>query len=1017
MKFKVLISPICLWIIYCQGTVASSSNDLGNVTRNLRPVPIDLRNPDSRQYGSAGPGPAHLNLILKQNGTAYGTTISEVQKEQRRLLQEIQQAGIEYELLENPMTGLVNAIPMRIKDRKAINKLRRMNGVEKVLPIVEVTLTSKPVSGEDLPNRHLQALQRRDDRGASIRTMMLPHDVSGVSVAHKMGLSGKNIKVAIIDTGVDPSHPALGENCFGKPDCILAKFDDLVEPANTFPKDCGMGGHGTKVASILGGQREKVLGKHTQEPKGFVGVAPGVKLYVYRVYDCDTRGRSDWLSTAVERAVMRDKVDVINLSLGNADPWALGALGIAIDTVSKKYPKVHIVATAGNDGRRPFVVSGPGVASPILSVGAVDNRFVLSRVLLAGKTRIDYLYDVNFPINGTAIDRKPLLVVRPYGTSSIEPCKNATLIPEMLKGSGALQNLSTFTLMIYQDNCPDDYLELLATYGERAGAASIILVLSGNDLSSLSARGGMSTTAKWVKITKKDADHAILQRSPKQLTPGVWRSSISLRLLGSTDHVVRNANAGKLSAFSSYGPTATFDLKPQIVSFGGAIVAAKLGGDYVQADGTSYAAPYVSGSIALILEKMGNNGITAEDMRRLLMNTAVPAMQRMPTTRESADDDSIDEALDSGDDDSAALSGLISMPVQGQGAGVMNVHRALMSYVSNESLRPSALPLVPRGFSDKVELQMTEKGETSSFQYLKTIEIYPPKGNTGGIIFIARHIPACALDAETDSPTIHFAELKIDKATPRSVPNTYSLSVAPPKSRSLSVTIATSNSIPAGTLFSGFLQLSPSGGKGSHALYIPYSGIAGSLKEIPMYSAEKSKTLQLIRIETFASGASNEVPVPWNSDIPIPFTMSDPWSLLRVAFATRKPARQFSVFVIHHGKLTGKTASKENSDGSAPEEEEDQLEPIDLGNGTYLMGHLYRGEYVSALTSSAFWSTDSYPVQRFHPEYNSDVPVALPIPGKYQIILASWWGSQPLANDVELLHKGKLFAGPMLQFS
>ncbi|EOA80850.1 uncharacterized protein SETTUDRAFT_63240, partial [Exserohilum turcica Et28A] len=96
------------------------------------------------------------------------------------------------------------------------------------------------------------------------------------------GITGSGIKIAIIDTGVDYSHPLLGK-CFGK-GCVVGYGFDFVGDEYTGkntpvpdpdPMDCS--GHGTHVAGVIAAKENDF---------GFAGAAPGVALGAYRVYGC-----------------------------------------------------------------------------------------------------------------------------------------------------------------------------------------------------------------------------------------------------------------------------------------------------------------------------------------------------------------------------------------------------------------------------------------------------------------------------------------------------------------------------------------------------------------------------------------------------------------------------------------------------------------------------------------------------------------------------------------------------------
>jgi subtilisin family serine protease len=83
---------------------------------------------------------------------------------------------------------------------------------------------------------HKSAIGKLNDPSSSDKTsrdegfpFYAPHAMTGVDQLHNQGLIGEGVQVAIIDTGVDFTHPALG-GCFG-PGCKVAGGADLVGDA------------------------------------------------------------------------------------------------------------------------------------------------------------------------------------------------------------------------------------------------------------------------------------------------------------------------------------------------------------------------------------------------------------------------------------------------------------------------------------------------------------------------------------------------------------------------------------------------------------------------------------------------------------------------------------------------------------------------------------------------------------------------------------------------------------------
>lgn len=106
---------------------------------------------------------------------------------------------------------------------------------------------------------------------------------TGVAQVHEqLHVFGTGIKVGIIDSGVDYTHPALG-GCFGEDNCkVRYGYDFVGDGSNGFlqpdddPMDCA--GHGTHVAGIIAAN---------SSTSSLIGVAPNVTLGAYRVFGCD----------------------------------------------------------------------------------------------------------------------------------------------------------------------------------------------------------------------------------------------------------------------------------------------------------------------------------------------------------------------------------------------------------------------------------------------------------------------------------------------------------------------------------------------------------------------------------------------------------------------------------------------------------------------------------------------------------------------------------------------------------
>ncbi|WP_307037230.1 S8 family peptidase [Streptomyces canus] len=177
----------------------------------------------------------------------------------------------------------------------------------------------------------------------------------GAPKAWAAGYDGKGVKIAVLDTGVDATHPDL------KDQVIDAKnFSAAADATDHF-------GHGTHVASIAAGTGAKSGGK-------FKGVAPGAKILNGKVLDDFGSGDDSGILAGMEWAVAQG-ADVVNLSLGGMDTPEVDPLEAAVNKFSAEKGTLFAIA-AGNSG--PQSVGSPGSADAALTVGAVDDKDVLA---------------------------------------------------------------------------------------------------------------------------------------------------------------------------------------------------------------------------------------------------------------------------------------------------------------------------------------------------------------------------------------------------------------------------------------------------------------------------------------------------------------------------------------------------------------------------------------------------------------------------------------------------------------
>ncbi|XRG78798.1 S8 family serine peptidase [Rossellomorea sp. GAMAL-10_SWC] len=422
----------------------------------------------------------------------------------------------------------------------------------------------------------------------------------GVDKLHDENITGKGVKVGVIDTGIDYNHPDLKDIFKGGYDFV----DNDSDPMETTYKDWKASGqpeisngstyyteHGTHVSGSIGAQ------KKNNSPSAVMGVAPDVDLYVYRVLGPYGSGSNQAVLAGIDKAV-KDGMDVINLSLGSSVNDPLEATSIAINNAMLS-GTVACVA-AGNAGPDEKTLGSPGAAALALTVGASD----------VSQTIPTY--------NASAGDQKftnMQLLAQNY-SDKLEDLQNTTL---------QLVNVGLGTKADYTNKDVAGKVALIQrgtyTFDEKvqnakAAGAKAAIVYNNVDGDIPSFIGEGTNYIPSFRISKADGERLNGQKEIKFETLG------SVKTEG--DH---------LADFSSRGPAeGNNDIKPDVVGPGVSIFStlpkyinnksddANYDMAYGRLSGTSMATPHVAGAAALILQ--AHPDYTPFEVKEALMNTA-----------------------------------------------------------------------------------------------------------------------------------------------------------------------------------------------------------------------------------------------------------------------------------------------------------------------------------------------------------------------------------------------------------
>ncbi|ODA83431.1 hypothetical protein RJ55_01945 [Drechmeria coniospora] len=427
---------------------------------------------------------------------------------------------------------------------------------------------------------------------------------------HAKGYTGKGIKIAMIDTGVDFTHPDLG-GCYG-PRCRISFGASMVDdgyngtglPVRTTEPPMDAVGHGTRIAGILIAQPNRL---------GFSGVVPDATLGIYRVFSLDGWfGGSDIYIAAFLEAY-KDEATIITSSLGQPGAWPEDPWNVVVQRIVAK--GVPCVLPAGNDGRYgPFFTDKPGSGRGAVSASSFDNTIIPAmmhkvKYSIDGEKDIDFGYITNRPSEWDDV------ILDLYATSTNDAVEN-----------DACRELPA--------NTPDL-------------SKRIVLVRGGNSNCSLDARAA-TVAAKGAKyIILYDTDPAMdlrIRAAPEILAIGAvtrevgktWLNAlldgrkVTLRMKSpekSDSYLItspNNATAGAISRSTSWGPSFEMDPKPQFGAPGAYILSTDLNSRYSVSSGTSFSTPLIAGIIALVGQVRGT--FDPALLSSLLSSTAKPQL-------------------------------------------------------------------------------------------------------------------------------------------------------------------------------------------------------------------------------------------------------------------------------------------------------------------------------------------------------------------------------------------------------
>ncbi|MGF1432516.1 S8 family serine peptidase, partial [Kitasatospora sp. LaBMicrA B282] len=524
------------------------------------------------------------------------------------------------------LTGLAVDVPAA---RLAV--LRRLPGVRAVHPIT----LKQPANAHSVPLTGAPAVWTAPGggTGAGIRIGIID---SGIDYTHAdFGGPGTEAAYRAVD-GSKPAPAGLfpnakvtgGQDLVGDdydPDPTAPDYQPVPHP-DPNPLDCARNGHGTHVAGTAAGLGVDARGRTYRgpyrpglDPADFrvgPGAAPGATLYAIKVFGC--QGSTDQLAHALDLAAdpdqdgdLADRLDVVNLSLGSGfgDPGDADALAVdrlvAAGTV--------VVASAGNDGDRYGVGGSPGVAARAIAVAATvgghgdaDGLRVLAPPALAGL--LPTHWSARYP--GWSSTEVGGRLARPAadqdGCAPFDPAD-----AERLRGRVALLDWAVADADRACGSTPR------ADHAAAAGALGVLLAADGDHLGEISGNERIPEAI----LARAEGD-----RLRQAVTAGADPVTVQLATPGNPLHgaVAQDepARVDTVTVFSSRGLGVAGVVKPDLAAPGETIWSAKAGsgGGGTREDGTSMAAPHVTGIAALV--RAAHPDWSPAEVKAALMNTA-----------------------------------------------------------------------------------------------------------------------------------------------------------------------------------------------------------------------------------------------------------------------------------------------------------------------------------------------------------------------------------------------------------